>query len=134
ASVASRAAWLLASELDTAALLRVAADERVDALDARGDRRGRRRIREADVLSLAGDAAAEVDVGQHGDPRLGQQPLAQRLRVRAAGDTARLGDVRPRVESAAGIAANDARHLVQQSDDQVAALEEACAHRIGGVL
>src|SRR6478736_4253549 len=52
ASVASRAAWLLASELDTAALLRVAADERVDALDARGDRRGRRRIREADVLSL----------------------------------------------------------------------------------
>ncbi len=81
-----------------------------------------------------GNAAPEVDVGQHRDAGLGQEPLAKRFGIGAAGDPARLGDVRPRVERAAGRLARDPGHGIEQTDDEIATLEEALAHRFGGVL
>ena len=58
--------------------------EFVEPRDALLDRRIRRRVREADVLAVARHAAAEMDVGEHGDARFVQQPLAERLGVGAA--------------------------------------------------
>ena len=53
------------------------------------DRLVRRRVREADVLAVAGHAPAEVDVGEHRHARLVQQALAERLGIGAAGDRGR---------------------------------------------
>src|SRR4051812_33322410 len=51
---------------------------------ARLDRLVGRRIREADVLALAGHARAEMDIGEHGNARLVQQPLPELLGVGGA--------------------------------------------------
>ncbi len=53
-------------------LLPVPPDESIQALDALRDRRGRRRIRKADVLAVAGNAATEVDIGEHRDVGFGK--------------------------------------------------------------
>src|SRR5690242_5050404 len=99
ASTASRERWL--SSIDTS-LRTVLANECVEATDALLDRLRRRRVRETNVLPVARNAASEVNVGEHRDARLVQQPLAKRLGVGRLHAPARLGDVRPRVERAAG--------------------------------
>src|SRR5262245_58321928 len=103
-------------------LYHVSANERVHSLDAVANGLRRRSVAEADVLPVAGDAPSEVDVGEHGYAGFGEQTLAQDLGIGAAGDPAGFGDVGPGVERAAGRAARDARHVVQQADDQVAPL------------
>src|SRR5437773_5547017 len=99
------------------------ANEVRDARDAFFDRFLRRGVGEAHVLAFAGDATAEVNIGQHRDTDFAQQALAKRLRVRSAGHPARVGDVGPRVKRAPGRCAFDAGHFVQQADDEVPPLE-----------
>src|SRR5689334_18691025 len=69
ASTASRERWLSSIDTRSSAVL---AHERVQAADALLDRLRRRRVRETDVLSVAGNAASEVDVGEHRDAGLVQ--------------------------------------------------------------
>ena len=107
------------------------AHECVEPLDAVLDRRVRCRVREADVLSVAGHAAAEVDVGEHGDARLVQQALAKLLRICRADAPARLGHVRPCVERAARVWHFTPGTSFSRPHDQVAPLEEARVHRLG---
>ncbi len=66
------------------------------------------------MLAVAGNATAEMNVGEHRDAGLVEQALAQLLRIGAAGLLARLGDVGPRVEGAARRLAAEAGHLVEQ--------------------
>src|SRR5215467_1088848 len=109
-------------------------DELRHARDALLDRGVGGRVREADVLAFAGNARAEVDVGEHGDVGLVEQALAKLLGVSRAYHAAGLGYVGPGVEGAARGLAEDARHLVQQPNDQVAAREEGITHLPSVVL
>ena len=86
------------------------------------------------MLAIARHTATEMDVGQYRDAGLVQQAPAERLRIRAAGQLAGFGHVGPGVERPAGRRAGDARHVVEQPHDEVAAFEEARAHGVGGVL
>src|SRR6266567_1316745 len=120
----SRAALMAIPIASSFALSAALAHERVDARNAFGDRLGRRSVGEADVLTVARHAAAEMDVGQHRHASLVEQPLAELLGVRATRALAGLGHIGPRVKSAAGCLALDPRYLVEQADDQIAALEK----------
>src|SRR6202023_4131231 len=95
-----------------------------DALDAFADHRRRRGVGETDVLAVAGNATSEMNVSQHRDTRFVQQAFAELLRIRATALLARFGDVGPDVEGAARGLAGESRHLAQEPDDQIAALEE----------
>src|SRR5581483_2390164 len=112
----------------------IAADEVRHARDTAADGLVRRRVRETDVLSLAGDARAEMNVGEHRHAGFVEQAPAELLGVGRADHAAGLGDVRPGVEGAAGHEAGDARDPVEQPDDQVAPREERRAHLLGVVL
>src|SRR3954466_11034749 len=114
--------------------LRVFPNEFCHPADTGLDRLPGGRIGEPHVLAFAWDARAEVDVGEQRHARLVQQALPELLGILCAHQAAGLGDVRPDVERAAGILALYARHLVQQPDDEVAALLEALFHGLGGIL
>ncbi len=81
------------------------------------------------MLPFVGHPAPEVDVGEHGDAGLVQQPFPEILGIGAAGQPAGLRHVGPRVERAARRSAGNARNRVQQRDDQIAPLVKAPAHR-----
>src|SRR5258706_9065836 len=102
----------------------VLADELRHARDALLDRGFRGGVGEADVLAFAGHARAEVDVGEHRDPGLVEQPLPELLGIGSAGHAAGLGHVGPGVERAAGRLAESPGHLVQEPHDQVAPFEK----------
>src|SRR3954466_10507651 len=110
--------------LGSGGFLRVFLDEFGHPADTGLDRLPGGRIGEPHVLPFTRDARAEVDVGEQCHARLVQQALPELLRILGAHQAAGLGDVRPDVERAAGILALYARHLVQQPDDEVAALLE----------
>src|SRR5712671_5824362 len=65
-------------------------------------------------MNSAGRARAEVDVGEHRDPGLVEQPLPELLGIGSAGHAAGLGHVGPGVERAAGRLAESTGHLVQE--------------------
>src|SRR5438067_2817196 len=92
---------------------RVFADEIRHALHARLDCLLRRGIGKAHMLALARNAAAEMDVGQHGNTGVGEQPLAEFLGVGGADAAAGFGDVRPDVEGTAGHLTLHAGNVVQ---------------------
>src|SRR5205814_4244555 len=115
-------------------LLGALAYESVDAGNAVLDRLHGRRVGKADMLAVARNAAAEMDVRQHGDTGLVEEPLAEFLRVGAARALARLGNVRPRIKCASRSLARETGHPAQQVDDQVASLEKRMPHRFRGVL
>src|SRR5207247_1842083 len=79
-----------------------------------------RGVREAHVLAFAGDARAEVDVGEQRHAGLVEQALPELLRVLGSDHAAGFGDVRPDVERATRYLALHAGNLVQQADDQIA--------------
>src|SRR6185295_3387239 len=114
--------------------LRVFPDELGHPADAGLDRLLRGGVGKPHVLAFAGDARAEVDVGEQRHARLVQQALPELLRILRADKAAGLGDVRPDIERPAGLLALHARHLVEQPDDEVAPLLEALLHGLGGVL
>src|SRR5437867_3186578 len=98
------------------------------------DRLHRRCIREADMLAVARNAAAEMDVRQHGDAGLVEEPLPKSFRIGAARALAGFGNVRPRVERASRRLARETRHPIQKLDDQVAPLEKRMPHRLRRIL
>src|SRR4051812_47209163 len=111
--------------LASGCLAGVLADEIRHSLDACLDRLLRGGVRKAHVLSLAGHARAEVDIGKHRDSGFQEQALPELLGILGPDHAASLGDVGPGVEGAARHAALHARDLVQQGNDQVPSLEEA---------
>src|SRR5207249_6885144 len=86
------------------------AHESVDAGNAILDRLYGRRVREADMLAIARNAAAEMDIRQHGDAGVVEEPLAEFFRVGAARALAGLGYVRPRVKRTSRRLARETRH------------------------
>src|SRR5690242_16599797 len=94
------------------------AHESVDAGDTLLDRLRRSRIGKADVLAVARDPAPEVNVGEHRDAGLVEQPPAKFFGIAAAGALACPGDIGPRVDRKSTRLALDAGNLIEQAHDQ----------------
>src|SRR5918992_970758 len=109
-------------------LFRVLADEVGHALHARLDRLLRGGIGEAKVLPFAGNAHAEVDIGEHRNARLVQQALPELLGVCGADAPAGLGHVRPYIERPARNLAFHARDVVQEANDQISSCQKRIFH------
>src|SRR5690349_13003293 len=122
------------STFGSGCLLRVVPDEVRQPGDSGLDRLLRSGVGEAHVLPLARDARAEMDVREQRDARLVQQALPELFGVLRPDHAAGLGDVRPDVESPAGLLAFDAGDLVEKPDDEIAPFLEALLHGLGGVL
>src|SRR5438105_15856443 len=123
ARIESRAARLLAgSALTDRQSHNATTDEVGDARHAFFDRVLRRRVGKANVLTVTGNAPAEVDAGEKRHASFVQQSLAEGFRVCRSGHSTCLRHVGPRVEGAPGHRALDAGYFVQQTYDQVAAL------------
>src|SRR5579871_1463511 len=71
----------------------VAADEVRHSRRPRFDGLARSGVAEPDVLAFTFDAPPEMNVGQHGNARFGQQPPAEFFRIGGADEPARFGDV-----------------------------------------